>query len=82
MLQIEEEQLTEQNKKLLEDNNELTNDNEDKDHKIKILEQRIRINNLLKKIDIEEMQLLAQNNKKMKRSFEDTITQWEAILKT
>ena len=32
-----------------------TNDNLDKDNKIKILEQRIRINNLLKKIDIEEM---------------------------
>ena len=59
---------------MLEDNEQLTNDNLDKDNKIKILEQRIRINNLLKKIDIEEMQLLAVNNKKIKRSFEDTIT--------
>lgn len=80
MLQIEEDQLTEQNKKLLEDNELLTNDNLDKDNKIKILEQRIRINNLLKNIDIEEMQLLANNNKKIKRSFEDIITQWHAIL--
>lgn len=38
MLQIEEEQLTEQNKKLLEDNEQLQNDNLDKDSKIKILE--------------------------------------------
>ena len=80
MLQIEEEQLTEQNKKLLEDNEQLQNDNLDKDSKIKILEQRIRINNLLKNIDIEEMQLLANNNKKIKRSFEDIITQWSAII--
>jgi len=80
MLQIEEDQLTEQNKTLLEDNELLTNDNLDKDNKIKILEQRIRINNLLKNIDVEEMQLLANNNKKIKRSFEDIITQWHAIL--
>lgn len=35
---------------------------------------------MLKNIDIEEMQLLANNNKKIKRSFEDIITQWSAII--
>lgn len=40
----------------------MTNDNLDKDNKIKILIQRIKVSNLLKDIDIEEMQLLARNN--------------------
>lgn len=62
MLTIEENQLTEQNTKLLEENEILTNDNLDKDNKIKILIQRIKVSNLLKDIDIEEMQLLARNN--------------------
>lgn len=80
MLTIEETQLTEQNTKLIEDNETLNNDNLDKENKIKILVQRIKVSNLLKDIDIEEMQLLARNNNQIKRAFEDMITKWEAII--
>ncbi len=80
MLEIEETQLTEQNTKLLEENEQLTNDNLDKDSKIKQLIKRIKVNNLLKDIDREEMQLLARSNNQIKRAFEDMITKWEAII--
>ena len=80
MLTIEENQLQEQNSKLLKDNEELNNENMDMENKIKILIQRIKVHNLLKDIDIEEMKLLARNNKEMKRAFEDMITKWEAII--
>ena len=72
--------MTEQNAKLLEDNESLTNDNLDKDAKIKMLIKRIKVHNLLKDIDEEEMKLLARNNTQMNRAFEDMITKWEAII--
>ena len=42
--------------------------------------QRIDINNLLKEIDIEELQLLAKNNKQMNFSMTNLITKWNAIV--
>ena len=72
--------MTESNQKLTEQNELLNNENLDMDNKIKILIQRIKVHNLLKDIDIEEMKLLARNNKDMKRAFEDMITKWEAII--
>ena len=41
--------------------------------------QRIDINNLLKEIDIEELQLLAKNNKTMNFAVENLITKWNFI---
>lgn len=41
--------------------------------------QRIDINNLLKEIDIEELQLLAKNNKTMNFAMENLITKWNFI---
>jgi len=55
MLTIEETQLDEQNMKLTEDNEKLTNENQIIDGKIKELIQRIKVHNLLKDIDMEEL---------------------------
>ena len=79
MLITEEAQLEEQNKKLAEENEKMVNEKEDTKHKIDMLIKNIKISNLLKDIDLEEMQLMARNNASMKRAFEDMITKWEAI---
>lgn len=81
MLTIEEGQLDEQNLKLTEDNEKLTNENQIIDGKIKELIQRIKVHNLLKDIDMEELQLLARNNKQMNVALENMVTQWTAIMK-
>lgn len=80
MLTIEENQLSEQNAKLIAENEQFTKDNEDLAAKIKDLEKRIRVNNLLKDIDTEELQLLSNANKQIKRAFEDMVTKWSAII--
>lgn len=74
MLTIEEKQLDEQNQKLTEDNEKLTNENQVIDGKIKELIQRIKVHNLLKDIDMEELQLLARNNKQMNTALENMVT--------
>ena len=63
MLDVESAQLTESNTKLLSDNEILEKENTDLKKKIALTIQKIDINNLLKDIDIEEMQLLTKNNK-------------------
>ena len=63
MLDVESNQLTESNTKLLSNNELLEKENTDLKKKIALTIQKIDINNLLKDIDIEEMQLLAKNNK-------------------
>ena len=55
-------------------------ENTDLKHKISMTIQRIDINNLLKEIDIEEMQLLAKNNKQMNFAMENLITKWNFIV--
>ena len=80
MLDIEEKQLTEQNKILLENNEKLTNENTDFNDKIKLLEKRIRVNNMLKDIDEEELKLISNANKQIKRAFEDMVTKWGVIM--
>ena len=80
MLDIEEKQLTEQNTELTTGNEKLNNENTDLAAKIQLLEKRIRVNNLLKEIDVEEMQLIANANKTIKRAFEDMVTKWSVIM--
>ena len=80
MLEIEEKQLTEQNAELTTNNEKLNNENTDLAAKIQLLEKRIRVNNLLKEIDVEEMQLIANANKQIKRAFEDMVTKWSVIM--
>ena len=42
--------------------------------------QRIDVNNLLKEIDIEELQLQARNNKEMNLAMENLVTKWNFIV--
>jgi hypothetical protein len=42
--------------------------------------QKIDINNLLKEIDTEELQLLAKNNKMMNATMENMMTKWNCIV--
>ena len=42
--------------------------------------QKIDINNLLREIDIEELQLLARNNREMNTTMQNLITKWNYIV--
>jgi len=79
---LTEEELTlkEDNTKLIEDNTALEKENQGLKDKIAKTIQRIDINNLLKEIDIEEMQLLAKNNKQMNFAMENLVTKWNFIV--
>ena len=80
MLDVESNQLTESNTKLLSNNELLEKENTDLKKKIALTIQKIDINNLLKDIDIEEMQLLAKNNKQMNFTLENMMTKWNCIV--
>ena len=80
LLTEDELQLTEENTKLIEENGNLEKENTQLKNKIAQTIQRIDINNLLKEIDIEEMQLLAKNNKTMNFAMENLITKWNFIV--
>lgn len=80
LLADEEKQLKEDNEKLLADNAAMEKENADLKNKIAMTIQRIDINNLLKEIDIEEMQLLAKNNKTMNFAMENLLTKWNFIV--
>ena len=82
LLTEEDAQLSQDNQKLQDENAKLEKDNAELKHKISMTIQRIDINNLLKEIDIEEMQLLAKNNKQMNQAMENLITKWNFIVKT
>lgn len=76
----DEVQLKEENSKIIEENESLEAENSKLKKQIAETIQRIDINNLLKEIDIEEMQLLAKNNKQMNFSMENLITKWNFIM--
>ena len=80
LLADEEKQLKEENEKLIAENASMEKDNADLKNKIAMTIQRIDINNLLKEIDIEEMQLLAKNNKTMNFAMENLLTKWNFIV--
>jgi chromosome segregation ATPase len=80
LLADEEKQLKEENEKLIAENASMEKDNADLKNKIAMTIQRIDINNLLKEIDIEEMQLLAKNNKQMNFAMENLLTKWNFIV--
>jgi hypothetical protein len=75
----EEKHLTKENEVLLEENKNAEKENLELKKKITETIQRIDINNLLKEIDIEELQLLARNNKSMNFAMENLITKWNFI---
>jgi hypothetical protein len=80
MLNVEDDQLTESNTKLLTGNEQLEKENTELKKKIALTIQKIDINNLLKDIDIEELQLLAKNNKQMNFTLENMMTKWNCIV--
>lgn len=79
LLDLEDKQLLESNAKLLLDNTALEKDNLDLKVKIHETIQRIEVNNLLKDIDIEDMQIQAKSNKEMNHKIEKMITTWNLI---
>jgi hypothetical protein len=70
MLKIESEQLDKDNTNLLEDNAIMEAKNAKLDKQVKVILNKIEVNNLLKEIDIEELKLIAQNNKNMNTSLD------------
>ena len=80
MLQVEEKQLIDGNNKLLEANKALEEENAALKKKIAFTIQKIDINNLLKDIDIDELKLVANNNKNMSTAIQNLITKWNFIV--
>jgi len=78
-LNEEYEMLTKHNDELKIDNKIAEDENLKLKEKIATTIQRIDINNLLKEIDIEELQLLAKNNKTMNFAMENLMTKWNFI---
>ena len=70
MLKIESEQLEKDNTNLLEENKNMEEKNAKLDKQVKVILNKIEVNNLLKEIDIEELKLIAKNNKEMNTSLE------------
>ena len=70
MLKIESEQLDIDNAKLLEENKKMEEQNAKLDKQVKVILNKIEVNNLLKEIDTEELQLIAKNNKEMNTALE------------
>ena len=79
-LDEEEKDLKEANEKLIAENDEIEKANNDLKKQIHDTIQRIDINNLLKEIDIEELQMISKNNKVMNTTMENLITKWNYIV--
>ena len=81
MLEKEATLLDEENDKLKKDYAEQKDKHEKLRLKISQTIQRIEINNLLREIDIEELQLRARNNKEQNEALAALITKWNYITK-
>ena len=62
-------------------NAEFEIDNDKLSKEITATVQKIDINNLLKEVDIEDLRLLAQNNKMMTSALHGMLSKWENIQK-
>ena len=80
MLEIEEKQLLDSNTKLTADNKKLEEENAALKKKIALTIQKIDINNLLKDIDVDELKIVAKNNKNMSSAITKLVTQWDYIV--
>lgn len=80
MLEVEEKQLLDGNNKLLDANKQLEEENAALKKKIAFTIQKIDINNLLKDIDIDELKIVANNNKNMSSAITNLITKWDFIV--
>ena len=83
-----EERMQEELKKFKKENDDYIKENaklEDENNKLQkeihLTIQKIDVNSLLKEIDIEDMRLIAQNNKQMNSALNNLIGKWEQIQK-
>ena len=73
------EEVTEQNTKVLKSNEDFDKKNKKLDAEILELIQRVEVAALLKQVDLEEMNLLAQNNISMNKAFGSLLNSWARI---
>ena len=78
-LTTDEASYKEKNDRLDAKNKELDKQNVKLKKEIQDAIQKIEINDLLKEIDVEEIQLLAKNNKSMNNAMTNLITKWNVI---
>ena len=78
---VEVQNLLEENDFYQKKNAEFEAENEKLNMEIMAYIQKIDINNLLKEVDIEDLRLLAQNNKMMTSALHQMLTKWETIQK-
>jgi len=78
---VELQTLVEENDFYKKKNAEFEADNEKLNKEIMAYIQKIDINSLLKEVDIEDLRLLAQNNKMMTSALHQMLTKWETIQK-
>lgn len=71
--------LTTENDFYIKKNKDLEIENAQLSKEIQLTVQKIDINSLLKEIDIEDMRLLATNNKQMNSALHNLIGKWESI---
>jgi hypothetical protein len=76
---LEFEKLKTENDFYIKKNNDFELENEKLNKEIQMTIQKIDVNSLLKEIDIEDMRLLAQNNKMMNSALHNLIGKWEQI---
>lgn len=80
-MKVEHEKLAKENDFYMKKNAEFEAENQALNTEIQATIQKIDVNNLLKEIDIEDMRLLAQNNKQMNQALHSLISKWESIQK-
>ena len=73
------ETMAQENEFYIKKNQEFEEENEKLNQDIQQTIQKIDINTLLKEVDIEDMRLLAQNNKMMNSALHGLISKWESI---
>ena len=78
---VEVQSLLEENDFYKKKNDEFEAENEQLNKEIFAYIQKIDINSLLKEVDIEDLKLLAQNNKMMTSALHQMLTKWETIQK-
>ena len=78
---VEVQSLLEENDFYKKKNDEFEAENEQLNKEIFAYIQKIDINTLLKEVDIEDLRLLAQNNKMMTSALHQMLTKWETIQK-
>mmetsp|Transcript_29629 Transcript_29629/g.28853 ORF Transcript_29629/g.28853 Transcript_29629/m.28853 type:complete len:113 (+) Transcript_29629:1277-1615(+) len=75
------DKIKKENDEFIKKNEDLEKENQELNIEIEQTIQKIDINSLLKEIDVEDMRLLAQNNKNMNMALHNLISKWEVINK-